>query len=149
MDVKIKNADAKNVTAALHAIGRTRLPIPVAVRFAKAQRRVADELADIESTRVGLIASLTDGDKSIDEQHPRWQEFADQFTELMEMEFAAPDLFVLYERDGVGDDAEYSWMPSFKGEGPNDIEPNVLFALGGMLEIRSTNGNGAKPKLED
>lgn len=156
----IKNRDADDAATALYEIGKTRMPTALAIRVAKARRAVVNELQDVEDARLALIAGLTGGAMKIRQSdmarvlrsHGNWEEFETRFFDLMAEEFEAPDHFVLYERSGGGEDSdpEYSWTPTFN-KTVSDIEPNVLFAMGGMLEIKNVtvSDNGQKPETED
>lgn len=135
--IKILNRDAKAVKAALLEVGRTRLPMPLALKMAKTQVKIDDELRATEIARVGLVASLANGSKEMDASHENWSSFVDGFNALMEQGFKVEGPFVLWHRpaaNGIDEDA-YSWHPSFKTLIP-EYEPNVLADLWPLLNVK-------------
>lgn len=129
----IKNRDVMAAAQGLAAIGRTQLPMNVAVRMAKLRRNLEDHTQAIEETRLNLVNRLRGDATSIGTDHPNWAEFVDQFNEIMVQDYVLMDSFVLYEREN-GSGPEYSWLRSFKSI-CKDIEPNTLFGLLPVLDV--------------
>lgn len=131
--MKIQNKDVRLAIEALELIGRTALPIPIAVRMAKLRQNLAAHSQAVETTRAALATRHKGDADELDAKHPAWEQFVEEYNELYEQEYQLDYHFVLYHRQKNGND-EYAWTDNFK-KPLTDIEPNVIYGLLRITEI--------------
>lgn len=134
----IRNSDIRAAVGALQAIGKTALPIPLAMRMAKLRRNLEDHEKIVEETRQAIFERTAKGKAELKSGDPELKEYSDEYAELLDQEYTLGDRFTLYVQENGGD-PEYSWAPpkpngKFKTK-ITELEPNVLYGLLPLVDI--------------
>lgn len=145
MSRTIKNADLHSAIGSLAAVGKTALPMPLALRMAKLRRNLEDHEKAVEETRAGIFERVANGKQEIKSTDPEFKEYSDAYGDLMDIEYALGDHFVLYTMT-KDDETQFSWSPPKDGKFKTkltDLEPNVLHGLLPLVEEVDVTGGGA------
>ena len=130
----IKNRDLKSAIASLAEIGKTALPIPLAVRMAKLRHNLEAHGRAVDEASVGAFLAASGGQPEVKDNSPEHREFQEKLKELMDAEYELPDSFTLYQRVN-GEAPEYAWSENFKTGKLKEIAPNVFYGLLPFTEI--------------
>lgn len=111
--------EALEAREGLRVLGGYRLDTLVAVRVARLARALDAALKPFHEVHDGVIAEVTDGADTVNREHPGWPEYVEARDRLMADELGAEIAPVTVKASGLRD----------------GVEPNVLLAIGDLLEI--------------
>lgn len=140
----MQNRDIAKAMEGLSSVSKTKLPMTLAIRMAKARRELEAHSRDIEDVRQSLIEKhktfVEDGiehTKELGPNHPNIGAFQDDFTALMNSEIEPPDIFTLYVKTNDEGIEEYCWTEGFKFGIIANITGETIYQLMPMLKVQA------------
>jgi len=133
--MKVANKEIYNCKTALEELVKVKLPVKTSLQAAKFANKVSEKLKAIDEVRLGLIKTYGEkndkGQISVSPESPKWEQFAKEFNELMEIEeeFVFEKIKIPEKVTGTCDACKHNMDVTLQ------IEPSVLMALERFIEI--------------
>lgn len=140
--VQIANAKLQTVLVALRELGKSTVPMALAVRMVKTQKAITDHLQAVSEVNNALIEKYGEtqenGQTHVTPEMEWWDKFVEAANTLNMVEFDLGAPFDLYEqiREEAGTNeikAVYGWTPDVKT--PVAITPNIMADADALLVV--------------